>query len=108
MLFRSGIVEDVDEEKDLVESKFDNMDEQMTSTQPMQNYTRSRKNMRSYIGWPPRNSVKWSLNEKKSPRSLMKPIKPLEHLDLRIISWLRRPRSLRQNCFKSELSWRGL
>ena len=31
----------------------------------MQNYTKSRKNMRSCIGWPPINSVKWSLNEKK-------------------------------------------
>ena len=73
-----GIVEDVDEEKDLVESKFEKMDEQMTSTQPMQNYTRSWKNI-SCIGWPPRNSVKWSLNKKKYPRSLMKPIRPLEH-----------------------------
>ena len=27
----------------------------MTSTQPMQNYTRSRKNLRSCIGWPPRS-----------------------------------------------------
>ena len=29
-------------------------------------------------------------------------------LSLRIISCLRRPRSLRQNCSKSELSWKGL
>ena len=27
----------------------------MTSIQPMQNYTRSRKSMRNYIGWPPRS-----------------------------------------------------
>ena len=44
-----GIVEDVDEEKELVESKFENMDEQMTSTQPMQSYTRSQKSMRKCI-----------------------------------------------------------
>ena len=80
----------------------------MTSTQPMQSYTRSWKSMRSYIGWPPRNSVMWSLSEKKSLQSLMKTIRLLEHLDLRIISWLRGPRSLRQNYSKSEPSWKGL
>ena len=70
-----GIVKDVDEKEDLVKSKF----EKMTSTQPMQNYTRSSKNMRSCIGWPPIRSMKWSLIEKKFPQSLMKPIRPLEH-----------------------------
>ena len=29
-------------------------------------------------------------------------------LSLRIISWLKSPRSLRQNCSKSELNWKGL
>ena len=80
----------------------------MTYMQPMQNYTRSRKNMRSCIGWPPRSLVKWSLNEKKFQQSLMKLIRPLEHQDLRIISLLRRPRSLRQSCSKSKLCWKGL
>ena len=42
----------------------------MTSIQLMQNYTKSRKNMRSCIGWPPINSVKWSLNEKKFPKKI--------------------------------------
>ena len=37
-----GIVEDVDEEEELVESKFENMNEQDDiHTQPMQSYTRS-------------------------------------------------------------------
>ena len=44
-----GIVEDTDEGEDLMESKFEKI--KMTSTQPMQNYTRSRKNMRSCMGW---------------------------------------------------------
>ena len=36
----------------------------------------------------------WNLIEKSFSQSLMKPIGPLEHYDLIIISWLRRPRSL--------------
>ena len=38
----------------------------------------------------------------------MKLIRPLEHCDLKIISWLRRPRNLRQNCSKSKHNWKGL
>ena len=60
-----GIVEEVDEEEDLVESKLRRMNK-MTFTQPMQNYTKSQKSMRSCIGGPTRSSVIWSLNEKKS------------------------------------------
>ena len=43
------IVEDVDEEEKLVESKFEKMVNKMTSTQPMHIYTRSLKSMRSCI-----------------------------------------------------------
>ena len=74
-----GIVEDVDEEDELVESKFEKMDEQDDIYTTYESYTRSPKNMRSCIGWPPRSSVKWSLNEKKFPQILMKPIRTLEH-----------------------------
>ena len=73
------IAEDVDEEEELVKSKFEKMDKQVTSTQPMQSYTRSQKSMKSCIGWPPRNLVMWSLSEKKSLQSLMKQIKLLEY-----------------------------
>ena len=45
-----GIVEDVDEEEELVESKLRRRMNKMTSTQPMQSYTRSQKSMRSCIG----------------------------------------------------------
>ena len=38
-----GIVEDVDEEEELVESKFERWMNKMTSIQPMQSYTRLRK-----------------------------------------------------------------
>ena len=104
-----GIDEEVDDEKDLVESKFEKMDNQDDiHTTYKKNYTRFLRSMRNYISWPPRSSVMWSLNVKKSLRSLMKPIKLLEHCGLRTISWLRKPRSLRQSGSKSELSWRGL
>ena len=73
-----GIVEDVDEEEELVESKFENMNK-MTSIQPMQSYTRSQRRMRRCIGWPPRSLTMWSLSEKSFPQSLMKPIRLLEH-----------------------------
>ena len=74
-----GIVEDVDEEEELMESKFEKMDEQNDIHTAMQSYTRSLKSMRSCIGWPPRSLVIWSLSEKKSLQSLMKQIRLLEH-----------------------------
>ena len=67
-----GIVEDVDEEEGLWSLSLKRWMNKITSTQPMQSYIRSRKSMRTCIGWPPRSLVKWSLNEKKSPQSLMK------------------------------------
>ena len=60
------IVEDMDEEKDLVESKFEKMDEQDDIYTAYVSYIRSRKSMRSCIGWLPISSMMWSLNEKKS------------------------------------------
>jgi len=50
----------------------------------------------------------WNLIEKSSSQSLTKLIRLLEHYGLKIISWLKGPRSLKQNCFKLELNWRGL
>ena len=52
----------------------------MTSTQPMQNCTRSQKSMRNCIGWPPRSSVRWSLNEKKSSTKFDKANQTIEAL----------------------------
>ena len=60
-----GIVEDIVEEEELVES--------------MSNYTSFLRNMRNSIGWPPRNSVMWNLTVKNYPQSLMRLIKILEH-----------------------------
>ena len=74
-----GIVEDMDEEEELVESKFEKMDEQYDIHTAYAKLYKSRKNMRNCISWPPRSLVKWSLNEKKFPQNLMKQIRPLEH-----------------------------
>ena len=65
-----GIVEDVDEEELLVESKFEKMDEQDDiHIAYAELYKVSKKHKKLY----------WSLSEKKSLQSLMKPIKLLEH-----------------------------
>ena len=50
-----GIVEDVDEEKDLVESKFKKMDNQDDIHTAYAKLYKVSKNMRSFIGWPPRS-----------------------------------------------------
>ena len=73
-----GIVEDVDKEEELVESKFEKMDEQDNIHMPMQSYTKSQRNMRRCICWPLRSLVMWSLSEKSFPQRLMKPIRLLE------------------------------
>ena len=80
----------------------------MISIQPMKSCTMFIRNMRNYIGWPPKSWVMWNLIEKSFPRSLMKPIRPLEHCDLRTTSLLKRQRSLKQNYYRLVLNWRGL
>ena len=70
-----GIVEDVDEEEELVESKFERMYEQDDiHTAYAKLYKVSEKHEKLY-----RSLMKWSLNEKKFPLSLMKQIRPLEY-----------------------------
>ena len=46
--------------------------------------------------------------ERSFPQSLTKLIRPLEHCNLRTLSWLNGLRSLNQSCFKLELNQRGL
>ena len=75
------IDEEVGEEEDLGESKFEKMDEQDDiHTAYAKLYKVSEKHEKLY------SSMIWSLNEKKSPQSLMKLIKLLEHCDLKTIS----------------------
>ena len=77
--FTKGIVEDVDEEEKLVESKFEKIDEQDNFHTANAKLYKVFESMRSCIGWAPISLVMWSLSEKKSLQSLMKPIKLLEH-----------------------------
>ena len=68
----------MNDEEDLVDFNFEKMDDQddiHTAYEKL--YKVSKKHEKLY--WPPRSSVMWSLNEKKSPQSLMKQIRPLEH-----------------------------
>ena len=74
-----GIVEDVDEEEELVESKFEKIDDQDDILQPMRNCTKFLKNMRNFIGWPRRNSMMWNLTVRNYPLRLMRLIRRLEH-----------------------------
>ena len=75
-----GIVEDVDEEEVLVESKFEKMDEQDDiHTAYAKLYKVLEKHKKMYIGWPPRSLVMWRLNEKSFPQNLMKLIRLLEY-----------------------------
>ena len=67
-----GIVEDVNEEEKLVESKFEKMDEQDDIHTAYAKLYKSQKSMRRCISWPPRSLVMWSLSKKSFPQSLMK------------------------------------
>ena len=74
-----GIVEDMVEEKELVESKFKKMDDQDDIHTTYENCTSFLRGMRNSIGWPPRNLVMWNLTMKSWPQSLMKQIRLLGH-----------------------------
>ena len=52
-----GIFEDVDEEEELVESKFEKMDEQDDIHTVYAKLYKVSESMRSCIGWPPRSLV---------------------------------------------------
>ena len=67
-----GIFEDVDEEEELVESKFEKIDEQDDIHTAYAKLYKSQKSMRRCISWPPRSLVMWSLSKKSFPQSLMK------------------------------------
>ena len=49
------IVEEVDEEEDLMKSKFEKMDEQDDIYTAYSSCTRFPRSMRNFIGWPPRS-----------------------------------------------------
>ena len=74
-----GIVEDVDEEEELVESKFEKMDKQDDVHKAYAKLCKVSEKHEKLYRLATRSLVKWSLNEKKFPQNLMKPIRPLEY-----------------------------
>ena len=74
-----GIVEDVDEEEGLVESKFEKMDDQDDIHTTYEKLYKVSEKHEKFIGWPPRNSVMWNLTVKNYPLRLMRLIRILEY-----------------------------
>ena len=103
-----GIIEDMDEEEELVESKFKNMDEQDDiHTAYAKLYKVLEKHEKLYrLATKKLSDVE--LEREEISTNFDEANQTIGVLSLRIISCLRRPRSLRQNCSKSELSWKGL
>ena len=70
-----GIVRDVDKEEELVESKFEKMDDQDDIHTAYEKLYKVSENMRNFIGWPLKNSVMWNLTVRNYPLSLMRLIR---------------------------------
>ena len=70
-----GIVEDVDEEEELVESKFEKTDDQDDIHTTYEKLYKVSEKHENFIGWPPRNSVMWNLTVRNYPLSLMRLIR---------------------------------
>ena len=73
------IVEDVDKEEELVESKFEKMDDQDDIHTTYEKLYKVSEKHEKLIGWPPRNSVMWNLTVRNYPLSLMRLIRRLKH-----------------------------
>ena len=69
----------MDEEEELVESKFEKMDDQDDIHTTYEKLYKVSEKHEKLIGWPPRNSVMWNLTVKNYPQSLMRLIRLLEH-----------------------------
>ena len=94
----------MDEEKELVESKFEKMDKQDNIHAVYAKLYKVSKKHEKLYRLATKKFSDVELEQEEISTNLMKPIRLLEHSGLRIISWLRRPRRLRQNYSKSELS----
>ena len=103
-----GIVEDVDEEEELVESKFEKMNEQDDiHTTCAKLYKVSEKHEKLYrLATKKLSEVE--LEREEIFKKFDEANQTIGALRFENNFWLRRPRSFRQNCSKSELSLRGL
>ena len=105
-----GIIEAVDEEEDLVESKFEKMDNQDNiHTAYARLYKVFEKHKKLYrLATKKLSDVKLDREELSTKVDEANQTRPLELCSLRTISLLKGQRSLKQNCSKSELNWKGL
>ena len=98
------IVENANEEEDLVESKFEKMDEQDNiHTTYGKLYKVSEKHEKLYR-LATKKLSEMELEQEEIFTKFDEANQTIGALSLRIISWLRRPRSLMQSCFKSKLN----
>ena len=102
------IAENVIKEEELVESKFEKMDDQNDiHTTYEKLYKLSEKYEKLYrLATKKLNDVELDYEELST--KFDEANQTIGALSLRIISWLKRPRSLKWNCFKSDLNYRGL
>ena len=103
-----GIVEDVDEEEELVGSKFEKMDEQDDiHIAYAKLYKVSEKHEKLYnLATKKLSDVE--LEREEISTKFDEANQTIGALTFENNSWLRRPKSLRQNYSKSKLSWKGL
>ena len=103
-----GIVEDVDKEEELVESNFEKMDDQddiHTACKKLYKVLEKHEKLYRLATKKPSDV---ELDREELSTKFDEANQTIGALRFEKISWLRRPRSLRQSCFKSELNWRGL
>ena len=105
-----GVTETVDDEEDLVVSKFEKMDEQDDIHSAYAKlYKVSKKHEKLYrLATKKLSDVELDREELSTKVDEANQTKPLELCGLRTISLLKGQRSLKQNCSKSELNWKGL
>ena len=101
-----GIVDEVDEEEDVVVSKFKKIDEQNDiHTAYAKLYKISEKHEKLYrLASKKLSDVE--LNREEFSNKIVEANQTIGAL--RTIPWLKRPRSLKQNCHMLELNWGGL
>ena len=102
------IVEDVDEEEELVKSKFEKMDDQDDIHTAFEKLYKVSKKHEKLCRLATKKLSDVELDHKELSTKFDKANQMIGALGLRTISWLRRPTSLRRSCFKSEFNWRGL
>ena len=104
----NGIVEDVDAEEELVESKFEKMDDQddiHTAYEKL--YKVSEKHEKLYrMATKKLSDVE--LDREELSTKFDEANQTIGALRFENNFLAKRPRSLRQSCFKSKLNWRGL